>query len=695
MRASPLLLRLVFAIALLPMAAGLRIVTYQDALMTHLPAKSATVEQLRAGRIPFVNPYASCGQPLAGNPNFGTFFPDTVFFAALPLFTAFGLHFALAAVLAFAGARRWARAEGASPWAAEAAGFAFALSGVFVSAWRFYNVGMALAVAPWVMAAAAKLVAREGSPRRAAGELALWTALEALAGEPVVALLTVLLACARVLASFAEAGLRRRLSLAALAFVTAALLAGPQLATTLQMFEGSRREHTPYGFAVATYNSMHPARLLEQAIPFPFGRPDLRGPGGFAGHRFFDGHAPYLWTLHLGWPTLALLCGYGRPRSRAERFWWVVAGVALLLSLGQFLPVAKRMYPLLSVDGRLRFPIKWWYVLALCLVPLVGRAVDRWLEGPRPRRAVLVVVAALAATAAFVARDPAALASMLASGAAVAVIAFGPRRGPLVAGAVAGALAVAHLPLVRALVDRPPEASPPAIAGRVYERVAVEAHPADLATLAGTSTVPEFFRRARPELWALTGALSGIGYAFDFDPDGSYADPDRAVRKGLDARSWPGRVDVLRAAGVAHVVTGELLPPPYRPVMDLNRDEGVRLYALDAAASSVRFAGDGTVSTFSESPHRLTAEVSAARSEVLVWSRSFFPAWRATVDGERVRTFVVFGHLVGVEVPAGAHHVSIEWSDRPLLAGVAALLCGLVVEWRLWRGESQGGNRST
>src|SRR5207244_1295518 len=74
---------------------------------------------------------------------------------ALP--AAFGLRFVLAAVLAFAGARRWARAEGASRGAAEVAAVAFALSGVYVSTWRFFNSALALALAPWVMAAAARL----------------------------------------------------------------------------------------------------------------------------------------------------------------------------------------------------------------------------------------------------------------------------------------------------------------------------------------------------------------------------------------------------------------------------------------------------------------------------------------------------------------------------------------------------------
>src|SRR4029079_10710073 len=175
---------------LVPLIAGRRMVTYQDAIMTHLPAKAATVEQMRQGTFPFLSPYASFGEPLAGNPNFGTFFPDMFAFLVLPLPVAFGMRFALAAVLAYAGARRWARAEGAPREAAEVAAIAFVLSGVYVSTWRFFNSGLALGLAPWVMAAAARvsgraalgarplrrggagpaLVARPGGPAGGAGD---------------------------------------------------------------------------------------------------------------------------------------------------------------------------------------------------------------------------------------------------------------------------------------------------------------------------------------------------------------------------------------------------------------------------------------------------------------------------------------------------------------------------------------------
>ncbi|HEY2945863.1 MAG TPA: hypothetical protein VGN09_25760, partial [Vicinamibacteria bacterium] len=499
-----LVLRLVFALALLPLAAGVLIVTYQDASMTHLPGKRATVEMVRAGTFPFLQPYASFGQPLAGNPNFGTFFPDTLLFLVLPLSVAFGAHFALAAAAGFVGARRWARAEGIDSAPADVAAFAFVLSGVFVSTWKFYNSGMALAVAPWVVASAARL-ARGGSPRRGAVALGLSGALEVLAGEPVIALLTFLLAGGRVVAASARGLVRPRLSGLARGLLLAALLSAPQLLLTGQIFHGSSREQRPFPFVTATGTSVHPVRALEQVMPFPFGRPDLTGPAGFTGHAWFDNHSPYLWTLHLGWATLALLLLFGRPRTGPERGFYAVAALAAMLSLGKYLPFAKKLYPFLSLDGRIRFPVKWWYVVALCLVPLVGWAAQRWHRGERANRgsveaAAAMLVAFIAVAVVHGAGTRLAWAGIAASAAGVMVIVW--RRGApslgLLAAAIAVPLALGHLPLPLAVLDRPSAPPPRLTGGRVYERIRdADAHPPGASTQP-EATTREVFRRVAP-----------------------------------------------------------------------------------------------------------------------------------------------------------------------------------------------------
>ena len=685
-------LRVVFGLALLPLVTGFLIVTYQDASMTHLPGKWATVEMVRAGVFPFLQPYASFGQPLAGNPNFGTFFPDTLLFLVLPLTVAFGAHFALAAALAFLGARRWARAEGLAAAPAEVAAFAFVLSGVFVSTWKFYNSGMALAIAPWVLASAARL-ARADSPRRGALGLGLAGALEILAGEPVIALLAFLLAAGRVVAASTRGFLRPRLGGLAGGLLLAGLLSAPQLLLTWQIFHGSSREQRPFPFVTATGTSVHPILALEQVMPFPFGRPDLTGPAGFTGHAWFDNHSPYLWTLHLGWASLALLLLFGRPRMGPERGFYAVAVLAAVLSLGKYLPLAKKIYPLLSLDGRIRFPVKWWYVVALCLVPMVGRAAERWHRGERANRGSVeavsaMLVAFIAVAIAHGAGTGLAWAGVAASAAAVMAMLLRRRASlDLLAMAIALPLALGHLPLLLAVLDRPFPPPPRLTGGRVYERIRdADAHPLG-APVPPEATTREVFRRVAPELWAVTGGLSGVGYAFDRDPDGSYSDGDRAVRKQLEDASWEERADPLRRSGVRYVVTDDALAAPYREAAVLSERHQVWLYALDDTAPAVRFEG-GRIVSFEEGPARLTASVEAETGGTLVWSRSYFRAWRASVDGRPVEPVLADGHLVGIPVSAGAHHVEVRWSRAPLIVGAGLCAVGVIAALQLRRGRA-------
>jgi hypothetical protein len=732
------------------MALGRVIVTYQDATLTHLPARAWIAHELRDGRIPFVHPGASLGQPLAGNPNFGVFFPDTALAILLPLPVAFGLRFVLALVLAFVGARRWARIEGVGPEAAEVAALAFVLSGVFISTWRFFNSGLALAIAPFVLAAATKLAGRgqvlnresrftiqDLTPRarRAVAEFGFWGGLEVLAGEPVIALLTFALAAGRVAmeSRLGEAPLRRLarpgLALAA-GFLLAGLIAAPQIAATVQILGDSSRERKPIPFVTATGTSVHPVRLLEQVIPFPYGRPDKRGPEGFAGHRFFDNHAPYLWTLHIGLVVLGLLALHGGGRMPHGWTFAVVAAGAALLSLGKYLPGAKILYPVLSLGGRIRFPVKWWYVVALALVPLVGRAADRWLRGEplSGRRRAALAGLLLASGGALLAHWPA-TALAAAGPAASLVLAAGllwpDRRPGRLAWALAGSLALAGLPQLLALLDAPPAAPPHLAAGRIYSRVEADAHPWPLPDAALATTVPEFFRRASPELWPLTAARVSLGYAFDLDPDGAYADEDRAMRKAIDALPWPDRAAELRIAGVTTVVAGEALPPPYRELSVLNASAGVRAYALQGAAPRVRAAtrtfrapdlgatmgvhrspefdlgtdvvleGGATSPTSlaatevlrsDEHASQLTAELDASSDAVLVWSRTFFSAWQATVDGLPVRPIRADGHLVGVPIGRGRHLVEVSWQPWPVWIGLGLALAGCLTVLALRRG---------
>jgi hypothetical protein len=290
-----------------------------------------------------------------------------------------------------------------------------------------------------------------------------------------------------------------------------------------------------------------------------------------------------------------------------------------------------------------------------------------------------------------------------------------PRPLATAAGVLAGVLLLCHAPLLLALLDRPPEASPRVTTGRLLVRLAIDAHPVGGATFP-SGTIRGFYRRGPAELWPLMASTVGTGYAFDEDPDGAYADEDRAIRKAVDDMPWPERAAELRIAGVTGIVTDETLGEPYREARVLNERQAVRLYALDRPLPSVRFATrvvtkpsleavlavhrsadfdpatdvvlekaaaaggerlDVRPELLGETADRLVARVDTPAPGVLVWSRTFFSAWWATVDGKPAALVRADGHLVGVRVPPGAHVVEIGWSARPVGVGFTLAVLGL------------------
>src|ERR1043166_3709790 len=116
---------------------------FRDNFATHYPIKVISAAGWRAGAIPWWNFYAGGGQPLAGNPNTLSFYPDNALYLFLPTHVAFDLHFVLHLVLAWFAMRALTR----SRWAA----WLYVVSGIAISAMCFYNLIVALAMVPFAL----------------------------------------------------------------------------------------------------------------------------------------------------------------------------------------------------------------------------------------------------------------------------------------------------------------------------------------------------------------------------------------------------------------------------------------------------------------------------------------------------------------------------------------------------------------
>jgi len=153
-----------------------------DALLYFLPTYAATWSRLRAGVLPLWNPYQLCGIPWIGTLQGGTFYPFHVVYGFLPLNQALAVSGALHLVIAATATAAFVRRLGLGAAPALLAAVVFALRGEVAAALVAPNLLEALAWLPVGAVAIADLVRAPG--RRAVALLAAATALSFLAGYP-------------------------------------------------------------------------------------------------------------------------------------------------------------------------------------------------------------------------------------------------------------------------------------------------------------------------------------------------------------------------------------------------------------------------------------------------------------------------------------------------------------------------------
>jgi hypothetical protein len=246
-------------------------------------------------------------------------------------------------------------------------------------------------------------------------------------------------------------------------------------------------------------------------------------------------------------------------------------------------------------------------------------------------------------------------------------------------------------------------------------------------------TVAKLARVQIEELVPATAAPFRVRYLFDEDPDGSYGWVNRIAGEVLTASNSEEKGRLVRLYGGRWVLaeSGSALPG-FLPVTGF-AVAGHRLVLHEALAFSpeLRWASrvhermslsgalelvrsdlfrpatdvvlpgkrDGAPNPVGASaqmrvealePDRAQVDVAAPSAGHVVWSRTFFPNWKATIDGTPTRVLLANGRDVAIAVPAGRHRIEIDWSGRAFRAGVfvqlaavLAILAITVVRFRL------------
>jgi hypothetical protein len=91
-----------------------------------------------------------------------------------------------------------------------------------------------------------------------------------------------------------------------------------------------------------------------------------------------------------------------------------------------------------------------------------------------------------------------------------------------------------------------------------------------------------------------------------------------------------------------------------------------------------RAAAPADLRVFALTADRAEVDVIAPADGHVIWSRTFFPAWKATLDGSPARVLLANGRDLAIAVPVGRHRLEIYWSPRGFRVGVALQAAALL-----------------
>ena len=338
--------------------------------------RAFATDSIHVGHFPLWNPYEYAGQPAVGDFQSAELYPPNLIFLFLPLTRAMNFSFLLHLLILGWGVGCWASRRGCHPLAAALAGLAMALSGpVFprLYAGHLANV-CTMAWAPWMLLALE--AAWRGPALRPLLLAAAAVALQILGGHPqYVFYVAIAVGLHAVVQSVADPAVRwRALPLTAAAYLSGAALAAMQLAPGFAAAaESVRQGRLDYNFV--RIFSFPPENLLTLIAPGFFG--DLSA-------HYYWGRC-YLWEvvpfIGVAGIALAALAALDRVCGRRARGDLLVAGLLLLMALGDYTPLLHLLYDYAPGFDKFRALAKFTFPMALFAALALAAGADAVIRG--------------------------------------------------------------------------------------------------------------------------------------------------------------------------------------------------------------------------------------------------------------------------------------------------------------------------
>jgi uncharacterized membrane protein YfhO len=107
-------------------------------------------------------------------------------------------------------------------------------------------------------------------------------------------------------------------------------------------------------------------------------------------------------------------------------------------------------------------------------------------------------------------------------------------------------------------------------------------------------------------------------------------------------------------------------------------------------------AEDATARVASFTNEKINIETAARAPSLVVISQTYYPAWKAYVDGKPAEIWRANYAFQAIEVPAGRHLLYLRYEDKQFLIGLSLSVVGLAICFVLLLGSrSRPGVAST
>lgn len=361
---------------------------YRDLCLHYLPRKQLFIDLINIGEWPLWDPYLHGGQPFLANISNLVLYPSNFLYLLFPLLRAFTLDIVLHVIFCAVGAYLLARTLGLQPVSSFITGIFYGFCGYTLSLINVLIRLLAISHLPFLLLFwHLYLLERR---KRWFAITAMVGTVQVIVGAPEITLMSLLFLLGW--AFFYPYPYKSTPQLIILWLFLVIFIAGlssiqifPTIEVVLQSSRGQGLDYASF----STW-SLHPKRLPEIFFPGFLGRTDRLQ--NYWGEKIEENQFPYILSIYSGCLAIALTFMGGLHNKsnedilslRVRRFLLLLLILAILLSLGRFLPGFYLFYQYVPLVQAIRYPIKFLAAGILPIALLIGYTSEVHFGGRKP-----------------------------------------------------------------------------------------------------------------------------------------------------------------------------------------------------------------------------------------------------------------------------------------------------------------------